>query len=1684
MKARIQKRTDLKVNSDDENIFEDGEQPQGARNKKKKKTEKARAKGGLDFASLSKLTPKELMNRYAGMFQAASMFKERAETAEARIATSKKMAKTAAQAKMVAAQQAEEAEKAQAETAGKAQGAGDSVSPDKKPTSAFAMQTKAAYLTKENMQSEKGVVEWFNSAEQAEQMGGAQEGLPLFINADIKTFLSQLVNVQTKGNKKWETISREELKNLLVERAKSYKTGVSTLAAEAKSVLSKFVLAGSKNTQRDTDVTVQELNDLETKYNTTGELPAEAAMAELVKDAVLAIKDTNTKTIVMMDPETKQKMMPKNIRELGDRLLAHEYYKGKAEEISSFYVLKAQAGKSWQADGKSKEWTKTDNKSGKKKRKYGQDSQDQYPNKKGNFGESTCWCCGKTGHKRDECRLKGHSDVNTENKPWASSSIAKKWKDKGYDVRPNFTYGVNEARPVKKGKAECDLCMMIDTQDKDTVPVKVITTKDILTNIPAFIDNGATQDNYVSEQMAKRLIKGGAKVTKDEAMICSCFKETIKSTTRIEFSMCFRDESINKEEIIDLTARVVASIPYDIIIGRPTIKKHKLATKMLSQFESTEMCYECEAIPKIQEISMGIDEAPAADHSKDLSSGKPSPHGESSPHDQEAMPPAKSHRKPISPGTRIAKRDLLDEEPDDSQYFTDNEDAELFKDTNPNKLPTKIFGTEDFQAKVKRLLAEFADVYSRTLRKDPANVSPMVLELNPDSKWESNTSKAPPRTQSTKKNEEILRQIQEFEALGVIEKSNARHYSQVLLTPKPDGSWRFCVDFRFLNQQTKPEHWPLARIREILDRIGTKKPTVFGKMDLTKGFYQAPLSLASRVLTAFICFAGIWQWKRVPMGLKGAPSFFQQMIASIVLVGLVYVCCEAYIDDIIFAEATEEEFLKSLRKVLERFRKHNVVVNPDKCSFGNEELEIVGHLVNKDGVTFDKNKLKDITDFPKPKTQKDLKSFLGFANYFRDHIDNYAKLATPLNRCLTNYNRGNKLDWKEAEEEAYALLKAKINDLEMLFYYDEKLPVYLATDACDYGIGAHCYQIDRDGKIRHIRFISKQLDAIQLGWSTIQKECYAIVYALEKLHYLLSDVKFTLKTDHRNLIFMNKDKDEKVKRWKLKIQEYDFDIEHLPGVENVVADGFSRLCGTPEGVARGFSRLCGMKEKAEHLFLIEEYVALEEVFAFKKFKIPEHIRTHIAANHNSKVGHQGVDKTIAKVLKALKSQSEAKGEEERGVPYLREYVKMFIKKCPFCQKCREVLTPTHTEPFTNSTAWPMERWSVDCIGPLPETAKGHKYILVIIDNMSRWTELHALTEVMATEVADKLLQTIGRYGGPSQLLSDHGSEFMNEVIEELLKLVGVEHIQGLAYSKEENAIVERMNKEVGRYVRALAVEAKTNAFWESYLPFAQRIINGSVIKSIGYAPAQILFGNAIDLDRGFVIPLERIKDERTPISGEKVHKMMAAQKLIIEKAQEHLKDRDIKYVTSKPAGQQTEYAVGDPVLLQYPAGLGGARRPPNKLMTRLKGPYEVINAKGANYTLRSYANNKELTTNVHNIELYHHDEEQMSLHDVANLDLQLTDVEEVIEHRGVRDDKPKAQWFFCVRWKDTDFPIAGNKMDKRNWAPWKDILHNPALHEYLRRKGMHKHIPKENRVQADEAVLAAKRNNKKRKRTH
>ena len=299
---------------------------------------------------------------------------------------------------------------------------------------------------------------------------------------------------------------------------------------------------------------------------------------------------------------------------------------------------------------------------------------------------------------------------------------------------------------------------------------------------------------------------------------------------------------------------------------------------------------------------------------------------------------------------------------------------------------------------------------------------------------------------------------------------------------------------------------------------------------------------------------------------------------------------------------------------------------------------------------------------------------------------------------------------------------------------------------------------------------------------------------------------------------MNLDHREKVKRWKLAIQHFDFDVEHIPGVDNIIADGLSRWCQLPT------------EPTTTHLNVVTS--------SQEPRMIPASIYNQIKQYHNSTVGHLGVDKTIARC-------------EHNNItwPTMRSDIKTFIQRCPACQKMSQIKHHIHMSPFTTAAYGVMDRVCIDSIGPFPIDEDGNRYIIAMIDAFSRWVMLVPAPDATAVSAASALLKWMGFFGIPSNIVSDNGTQYVNELITKFLKILRVNHIKINAYSHEENAIVERANKEVQRHLRAILYERKVKRQWSQALPLVQRIINAQVHTTIGVTPAQILFGNAVDLDR-------------------------------------------------------------------------------------------------------------------------------------------------------------------------------------------------------------------------------------------
>ena len=462
------------------------------------------------------------------------------------------------------------------------------------------------------------------------------------------------------------------------------------------------------------------------------------------------------------------------------------------------------------------------------------------------------------------------------------------------------------------------------------------------------------------------------------------------------------------------------------------------------------------------------------------------------------------------------------------------------------------------------MVYKYTNVFSTELSKTAALVEPYSIPLKPDNEWMTDRNRHPPRWQTIAKTYEVEQFIRKAIACNMIRPSDAPAWSQILLTPKKNGTYRFCVDFRALNNATHSSGWPLPNIKHVLDRLSKKKPKYFTILDLTSGYFQIPIDEQSAFLTAFRTSIGLFEWLRLPMGLKGAGSYFQMQMTKI-FKDLLYNILEIYLDDILIFAETKDELVINTNIVLERLKKYNITVNPEKVKMGFTEVEYVGHLIYKHGISFTKEKKDKVFEFRLPEKHHEMKSFLGLCSQYRDHIPNYAQMSAPLHEMIKGYTKNSrqKLLWTDELEKVYYQFKDAVANCGKLFFVDDDKPIFLNTDASSYGIGSTLYQLDENNKKIPIQFISKKLNETELKWNIVEKEAYAIFYSMMKLDHLLRDRYFILQTDSKILSHMNVDHKDKVKRWKIAIQHFNFDVLHIEGEINVEADALSRLVPFP-----------------------------------------------------------------------------------------------------------------------------------------------------------------------------------------------------------------------------------------------------------------------------------------------------------------------------------------------------------------------------------------------------------------------------------------------------------------------------------------------------------------------------------------
>jgi len=697
-----------------------------------------------------------------------------------------------------------------------------------------------------------------------------------------------------------------------------------------------------------------------------------------------------------------------------------------------------------------------------------------------------------------------------------------------------------------------------------------------------------------------------------------------------------------------------------------------------------------------------------------------------------------------------------------------------------------------------------------------------------------------------------------------------------------------------------------------------------------------------------------------------------------------------------------------------------VSLNPAKSMIGMNRVEYVGCLIDKDGMHFTKEKLSEVENFPIPKGIKTLRAFLGLANYFGRHIGDLATLAKAMRSVVNEHARTRKFVWTEEATISFEALKKAIVHCPKLYFISDDVEdkIFLHTDASDYGYGAYLYQVVKREE-HPILFMSKTFQGAQLRWNTVDKECFAIFMAFQKFHYLLHNVFFTLRTDSRNLTFINTSEDGRVYRWKIQIQKYNFQIEHIPGKLNIVADCFSRLVSNEEEA---------------------ELAGVDIINSNYEYDIPKDKFELIKWYHNSTVGHHGVERTLERL-----------DRDKHNWTYRREHVRRFVKSCPCCQKMSNLQIPIHTHPFTTVAYKPMERLNMDYVGPFPEDEFKNSYILVIIDTFTRTTGLYPVPAADGPNAARSLLHFIGYFGCPSQIVSDRGSHFVNDIIREFMSLMGTDHKLTLAYSKEENAMVENANKRVQEYLRDIMFERRIINKWSIALPIVQRILMTDRNEVTGMTPAEMLFGNAVDLDRGIFLPNAPVDEEGKEIRlSEWAANVLETQRDLLDIAAKRQRKRDHNRLIQEHDAEETDFPVGSFVLVSFPqTGMG--RKPPTKLHPRLKGPYQVVNKRKDKYTLRNLLTNSMEDFHITSLHPYYQNAQFISPQEVILRDKDEFQIETVLAHRG--DTTKLSSLQFQVKWLGYDDSV-------NSWEPWKTIRATTQLHNYLISQNLQNLIPK------------------------
>jgi hypothetical protein len=383
---------------------------------------------------------------------------------------------------------------------------------------------------------------------------------------------------------------------------------------------------------------------------------------------------------------------------------------------------------------------------------------------------------------------------------------------------------------------------------------------------------------------------------------------------------------------------------------------------------------------------------------------------------------------------------------------------------------------------LRKLLEEYNQIFEEPHGLPPNRVQDHKIPLQHGT---GAVNVRPYRNPHYQKNE-IEKIVMGLLSSGMIRPSNSPYSSPVLLVKKHDGSWRLCVDYRALNRITIKDKFPIPVVDELLDELHGS--LYFSKLDLRSGYHQIKMHEGDVEKTTFRTHHGHFEFLVMPFGLTNAPSTFQSLMNEI----FNKVTCKfvlVFFDDILIYSKTWDEHLQHLLIVFKILRANRLYVRREKCSFAQEEVIYLGHIIGRQGVRMDPEKVSAMRDWPIPRSIKALRGFLGLTGYYRKFIHQYGSIA----RALTQLLKKDSFQWCIEAEVAFLQLKEAMTQAPVLALPDFSKKIIIECDASGVGIGAVLMQ-----EKQPIAYFSKALHGRNLNLSTYEKEMLALVAAVQK----------------------------------------------------------------------------------------------------------------------------------------------------------------------------------------------------------------------------------------------------------------------------------------------------------------------------------------------------------------------------------------------------------------------------------------------------------------------------------------------------------------------------------------------------------------------------------------------------------